>query len=130
MGWFSGLFEGKIKVGKLVEDVTSGVDKLFLTNEEKIDYSKEQAANLAQFTKDTLSENTTRSKARRLIAILIIANAVLTFWFCIVLSLLGINPDFVLDIFLTVFGSTTVVMVLAFFFGGYYAKGITLNKKK
>ena len=104
MGWFSGLFEGKIKVGKLVEDVTSGVDKLFLTKEEKADYSKEQASNLAQFTKDTLSENTIRSKARRVIAFIIIGNAV--------------------------FGSTTVIMVLAFFFGGYYAKGISLTKKK
>lgn len=130
MGWFSGLFEGKIKVGKLVEDVTSGVDKLFLTEEEKNDYSKEQASNLAQFTKDTLEENTVRSKARRLIAILIITNAILTFWFCVILALLGYEYKFVLEIFLAVFSSTSVIMVLAFFFGGYYAKGISLTKKK
>lgn len=130
MGWLSGLFEGKIKVGKLVEDISSGVDKLAFTTEEKADYNAKQADNLAQYTKDTLSENTIRSKARRLIAILIIANAIITIWFSIILKLLGIDPLFVLEIFTTVFGSGAVIMVLTFFFGGYYAKGISLTKKK
>jgi hypothetical protein len=130
MGWLSGLFKGKVDVGNVVDSVISAGDKLVFTKEEKAEFNKEMADKLAQYTKDTLSENTIRSKARRFIAILIISNAVITFWVCAYLQLRGIDPKFILELFLGVFGSTSVVMVLAFFFGGYYAKGISLVKDK
>lgn len=130
MSWISGLFKGKIDAGKLVTSVTKGIDNLAFTKQERASYNAKQADNLAQYTKDTLSESTTRSKARRFIAIALICNAVATFWFCVVLALKGMDYKFVIEVFLQVFGSTSIVMILAFFFGGYYLKSIAINKKK
>jgi hypothetical protein len=130
MSWISSLFKGKIDAGKLVTDVSKGIDVLSFTKEERAQYNEKQAHNLAQFVKDTLSENTTRSKARRFIAIALICNAIALSWFCIILSLKGIPCKFIIDIFIDIFGSTSIVMILGFFFGGYYLKNIAINKKK
>lgn len=130
MSWISGLFSGKIDAGKLVTSVTKGIDNLAFTKQERATYNAKQADNLAQYTKDTLSESTTRSKARRFIAILLISNAVAVFWFCVVLTFRGFDCGFVIKTFIEIFGSTSIVMILAFFFGGYYLKSIAINKKK
>lgn len=130
MSWISGLFKGKIDAGKLVSSVTKGIDQLAFTKEERAIYNAKQADNLAQYTKDTLSENTIRSKARRFIAITLICNAVLVFWFVVYLGLTGGDYKFIVEMFTQVFGSTSIVMILAFFFGGYYLKSIAINKKK
>lgn len=130
MGWIKTIFNGKIDAGKLVTTVTKGIDQMAFTKEERAVYNAKQADNLAQYTKDTLSESTTRSKARRFIAIALICNAILVFWFVVFLGLKGGNPMFIIEMFTQVFGSTSILMILAFFFGGYYIKNVAINKKK
>ena len=113
-----------------VKTILKASDGLRFSNEERSEFNLKVADGLAEYAKSTLSENTIRSKARRHIAILIIYNAIVTFWFCVILALLGKDFMFVLEIFLAVFGSTCVIVVLAFFFGGYYLKNAPFINKK
>jgi hypothetical protein len=99
---------------KLVSNVTSMIDDSALTEQEK-------AGAVGQFVKDTLSENTARSKTRRsvaldtvrffyaLIVFLIISWKFDTLWF-----------DAVKDLIIEFKLPVAFIMIMAFFFSGYY----------
>lgn len=110
------------KAADIAEKALGFADKFGLTQ-------KEKAEGIAEFYKTTLGENTIRSKTRRNIAILIVCNYLLLVNASAVLYCLGLieRAKFILDLANTSLG-TAFVMVLAFFFGGYYVG--KLGKKK
>ena len=115
----------------LVKDIRGMVDDKNFTDEERARFNTKIADSVAEFAKSTLSENTERSKARRLISIvsvyffyfLIIALIVLwkfdSAWYDASLKLI---IDFKLPI--------AFIMIMAFFFGGYYTNKFLGNKKE
>lgn len=119
---FKNIFGGStLDVNNVFNKVSDGIDKMAFTAEEKAAYNEKAADALAQFTKDTLTESTDRSKTRRQIALAITALYLLVSVCCMALAfynteaaklLLNVSSALQLD--------TAFIMVLAFFFGGYY----------
>ena len=101
----------------LVGNVTKMIDDSKLT-------SQEAAAATAQFVKDTLSENTERSRTRRSIAV-----DTIRFFFLLTIFLIVVwkfdplwfeaSKNLIIEFKLPV----AFLMVMAFFFGGYYLNG-------
>ena len=119
----------KLNVNNVFDKVSNGIDKLAFTAQEKATYNKEAADALAQFTKDTLSESTDRSKTRRQIALIITAIYMLMAISCMVLAFINKdNAKLLLDVSSALQLDTAFIMVLAFFFGGYYLKQMTVKK--
>ena len=102
---------------KLVGNVTKMIDDSKLT-------SQEAAEATAQFVKDTLSENTERSRTRRSIAV-----DTIRFFFALIVFLIVVwkfdtawfeaAKNLIVEFKLPV----AFLMVMAFFFGGYYLSG-------
>jgi len=125
------LFKGKIDVGNVVDKVMSAGDKLVFTKEEKADFNVAMADKLAKFVENTLSENTIRSKTRRHVALLVTYTFIVLLLSAIVFHFIDVEKSkFIAEMVKDSPISTAFIMVLAFFFGGYYMKGISLNKKK
>lgn len=108
----------KINPQKVFENISKGVDNLAFTQQERAELNMKLADKVAEYAEKTLSENTIRSKARRIIAYVIvftwITAALLDIWIDNA-DLTYLWQDSVLK--------TAFIMVLAFFFGGYYLKG-------
>lgn len=66
------LFSGKKKLDgqKVFDDVSSGIDKLFYTNEEKADQAQKAVDTYLEWYRLTLNENSARSITRRYLAIM------------------------------------------------------------
>jgi hypothetical protein len=121
--FFSGLFKAPAKavdiVGDLASGAVSGIDKLFLTPEEKQDFSREVMKVWLDVQKVTAGESSIRSITRRLLAVS----------FCVVyLSLLitscvvwHYNPDYSKQIFNVSQELNTPVLTIIIFYFGYYA---------
>ncbi len=125
-----GIFKGKIGLEKVFDTVSSGVDKLAFTNEERADFNVKVADKVAEFVGSSLSENTERSKARRNIAYIVVANFVALLW--VVIILYFFNQDaasFVTNLSVEWQVPTAFIMVLAFFFGAYLLRGTPLKNK-
>jgi len=122
--FFTNLFGGsKLDVNNVFDKVSSGIDQLNFTNEERATYNKEAADALATFTKETLSESTDRSKTRRQIALAITAIYMLMSVCCMILAFFNTEKaKLLIDVSAALSLDTAFVMVLAFFFGGYYLK--------
>ena len=75
---------------------------------------------LADFYKDTMSESTIRSKTRRFIAKAVILNIFAIFWLCVIAVLIGTDIAAILALVTAFHMGEAFLMVLAFFFGGYY----------
>ena len=124
-----GLFKGKLNIGKLVGDVTSGIDKAILTSEEKLDFSVKLADSLADYVGSTISENSARSITRRYLAVIIISVYLLLLIGACVISLWNVDKAmFVFNVACKL--NTLVLMVGAFFFGAYMVGNHLLDKKK
>lgn len=122
---------GKVDVGKIIDSATKGADKLAFSKQERANFNAKAADKLAEFVGSSLSENTIRSKTRRHIAFVVVYAFILLVLFAIVLSFFDqTKSDFVFQVIKDSSIQTGFIMVLAFFFGGYYMKGISLNKKK
>ena len=105
----------------LVKDIRGMVDDSKFTNQEKSRFELSLADSVVDFAKATLSENTDRSKTRRQIAIV----SVYFFYFLIIalLILWKLDPlwykaakELIIEFKLP----TAFIMIMAFFFGGYY----------
>lgn len=117
------LFKGGVSIDKVFTSASKGIDNLALTDQEKAD-------SLRDFVKETLSENTERSKSRRFIVkVVIYANiALLAITIACyfvdniegVKAMLEIAKAFKMDI--------AFLMVLTFFFGGYYAGKVSIKE--
>ena len=118
-----GILKGGVSIDKVFTTVASGIDELHLSEEEK-------AAGVRDFVKDTLSENTARSKARRFIAKVLISNSVLLVWFTIICYF--VNPEsvqVVLEIVKAYKLDVAFLAIIGFFFGGYYLSKLRGKKK-
>jgi hypothetical protein len=123
------IFKGKIDAQSTFDTIASGIDKLAFTQEERSDFNKMLADKTAEFYASSLSESTIRSKTRRFIAIAVIVNVFLVFWLCVGLAFFGKDISIILKLSEGFSLSTAFIMVLAFFFGGYYLKGVSLKKQ-
>lgn len=118
-------FISGINPQKAFDTISKGVDNLAFTDQERAKLNLTLADKVAQFAEKSLSESTIRSKARRLIAYVIIFTYVLALISCIFTdneTLTYIVKESALK--------TAFIMVLAFFFGGYYMKNFELKGKK
>lgn len=114
-------FKGKIDIGKAFDTVTGGVDKSFFSQEERADLNRGIADAQVDFIKTTVSENSVRSITRRYLAIAIVGVFLLLLIAAAVAYAFSADyAKFLLELALTL--NTLVMMVAAFFFGGYYAK--------
>lgn len=127
---FTGLFgRSTLDVNNVFDKVSGGIDKLNFSNQERAAYNKEAADALAAFTKETLSESTDRSCTRRWIAIAITAIYMIMSLCCMVLAFFSTDKaKLLLDVSSALGLDTAFIMVLAFFFGGYYLKLISQKK--
>ena len=117
----STIIEGAVK---LVGNVRKMIDDSKLTSQEAADAT-------AQFVKDTLSENTERSRTRRSIAV-----DTIRFFFALIVFLIVVwkfdtawfdaSKDLIIEFKLPV----AFLMVMGFFFGGYYLTGAIKNYRK
>jgi len=126
-----GLFGGKLNIDKIFDSVSSGVDKLAFTKEEKAEMNMKLSDKIAEFVHSTLSENSERSKARRMIAYVVVGNFFALMWAVIVLHFF--NEDaatFVENLVGDWNISTAFIMVLGFFFGSYLLRGTPVKKDK
>ena len=96
------------------------IDKLVFTNEERAKFNLLMADKVAEYAKDTLSESTIRSKTRRFISICIISTYLILVFALVVLSVFSIKNTIIQTLVLNSPLTTGFIMVLAFFFGGYY----------
>jgi len=125
-----GLFSGKLKIKDVFDKVTSGVDKMFFTNEERADFNKNMADSQLEFVKQTVSENSTRSITRRYIAVSIVF--VYLFLMLFAVGVYYFDKEYAEFVFNTanVGLGTLVIMVAAFYFGGYYLSQYNKKPKK
>lgn len=122
-------FLGRKNVDNIVDGAIKGIDKLVFTNEEKAEFNKSMADAVVEFTKSTLGENTARSITRRYVAYSIV------FVFLLLIIASGsvylVDKDysiFLFDLAKSIF--TMVMMILAFYFGGYYASKFIGSKRE
>ena len=120
----------------LVKNVRGMIDDSKLTDEERMRYHAANAQAASDFVKDTMAENTERSRARRAIAIFLV------YFFCSLVVVLMILWKFDKEWFVA--GKDMVVAfdlhwaflaVITFFFGshvlrGYQQKNIEKQEKK
>ncbi len=127
-----GLIGGKLNIDKVFDSISSGVDKLAFTKEEKAELHMKLSDKVADFAHSSMSENTVRSKARRIIAYVIIGNFFLMVWAVIVLHLLGMDEAarFVFELGVEWKIATSFIVVVGFFFGSYLLRGTKLKKDK
>lgn len=140
MSWWKkplGLIFGGSKTTDDIFDKDSGllvktgkwINGFNFTDEEKAKHYTAVAGYWSQFIKDTLSENTVRSKARRDLAVFWIQfELLLLFWAVLVWPFLPLWSAFILEIAFSTLLVTGSLGVLGFFFGPYmYAAHIKKN---
>lgn len=140
MSWWKkplGLIFGGSKTTDDIFDKDSGlltkagkwIDEFHHTTQEQSEDFKEVSAAWSQFVKDTLAENTERSKARRDIAIFWIRfQLLMIFWAALVFPFLPLWSAFILKISFSTLMVTGTIGVLGFFFGPYMY-GAHIKKK-
>lgn len=112
-------------VVNLVTGVRGMIDDKNFTSEEKARFDSKTADASADFVKETLSENTERSKARRSVAI-----DTVRFYFALVIFLIiswKFDPlwfDAVKNLTIEFKLPMAFIMIMAFFFGGHYINKI------
>lgn len=118
------LFKSNTDINKIFDTVATGVDKLGLSSQEKADSTRE-------FVKETLSENTERSRARRYIAKFLIYNYILVFWITVICIFFKAEIAKAIITTIDAYGLTYAFFtVLAFYFGGYYLGKFTPKSNK
>lgn len=129
MGLFSFLKSNKNTVDNIINSAVSGIDKMWFTNEEKSEITRDMANGLQDFVKQTLDESTARSRTRRIIAIMIMAVYLLLILAAVVAY--AFNKDYA-SFILSIIGemSTYALMVAGFFFGAHLLGRDLVKKKK
>lgn len=121
-------FKGKLDAQNVFDTVSRGVDKLAFTDQERATMNAQLAEKLAEYAKDSLSESTTRSQTRRFVSIAVVTVYLLLVLLTVVLALMGKSDQYVNQLVTDSTLTTGFIMVLAFFFGGYYLKQISLKR--
>lgn len=132
-GVVKGIFGGStLSADKVFTSVAKGIDNLGFTEQEKANFTKEMAEGLAKYTIETLGESSDRSKTRRDIAIMIVSLYLLTFVVALVMLLAFRDTNsvkMIIELANEMNLSKGFLMVLVFFFGGYYLQNL-MGKKK
>ena len=128
-----GVFGGSsLSADKVFSSVAKGIDNLGFTQQEKAEFTKEMADGLAKYTIETLGESSDRSKTRRDIAIMIVSLYLLVFVVALIM-LLGFQNVAAVKLIIELSNEMNLsigfLMVLGFFFGGYYLQNL-MGKKK
>lgn len=135
MGWFSNIFGSAEKataiVDKAADGIYNGVDKMFYTEEEKADATRQGWAMYLEFIKMAyFDQNSIRSITRRWIAAAIVATTLLSFFISLGFALAG-RAD-VVDIVIALAEAYKIgwafVTVIVFYFGVQFLR--TGNNKK
>lgn len=136
MSFLGALFSSKkavdtaLDIGKnTAENIISGIDHIFYGDQEKAEFSINVGKQVLEFVQATLSESTMRSMARRIIAVLITAQAMLLTEIALVLILLREDSLFkqVLQI-LEIWWKPFLAVVIFYF--GYYGFMKIFGKSK
>jgi len=125
-----GLFRGSISAKEVFSKVASGVDKAIFTQEEKAENNIENANLLTQFYKMTLGESTVRSKTRRAVALLVICTQLLIILAWVILPIFKIDTSHFAEVQDKTNLSVAFLMIIAFFFGGYYYNKYTEKRRR
>jgi len=121
-----------LSADKVFTSVAKGIDNLGFTEQERATFTKDMAEGLAKYTIDTLGESSDRSKTRRDIAIMIVSLYLLTFIVALVMLLMSkdlTSVKMIIELANEMNLSIGFLMVLGFFFGGYYLQNL-IGKKK
>ena len=120
--------EGVINIAK---KVTSMIDDSKFTAEERARYGAKAADSLGEFVKETMSENTERSRARRNIAEWYLLYFLALFTFLIVSWKYDSKWfEAVKDLAIQFNLPVAFILVMTFFFGGYYLNKFAGSKTK
>ena len=117
-------FLGKLNPQKTFDTIAGGIDKLNFSNQERAALNMQLADKVSEYAEKTLGENTVRSKARRTISYI-----VLGVYMAIVIYSIFVDDVYVKELVKDSAIQTGFIMVLAFFFGGYYIKQINFKGK-
>ncbi|BDD10871.1 hypothetical protein FUAX_40870 (plasmid) [Fulvitalea axinellae] len=125
-----GLFGKKnLDAQKMFDTVTSGIDKMFYTNEERAEADMERVRAHTEYVKGTLEENGTRSVTRRYLAVMIMA-----VFLGLVVGAVAAYPfdreyaKFIFEVATSIF--TLAMMVAAFFFGSHMIRNVMDKRKR
>lgn len=131
MGLWGWLTKAPKTLDKLIDGAMSAGDKLILTEEERLDYNKEVGELAVKFVATQADANSVRSKARRVLAILLVSHELLFLDMAAVLYLWGNSKYGDLMLGLASLLATSVAAVVIFYFGYYGVQnGIAAWKKK
>lgn len=119
----------KINPQETFNVISSGIDKLAFTKEERADLNLKLSDKVAEFAEKSLGESTIRSKTRRLMAIGIVGNSILLTWILIAMSLLNKDIEPVMNILQSFKWGLVFITVVGFHFGTYLLAGSKFNKK-
>lgn len=114
----------------LVKDIRGMVDDKNFTAEERSRYYAKMGDATAEFAKATMSENTIRSRARRHIAVLSIY--FFYFLFLLLVGLWKFDPAWFVatkELAIEFKFPIAFIMIMAFFFGGYYLNKVIPDAK-
>ena len=133
MGLFSWLktSEKAVDTGlDLVKDMASGMDVMFLTDEERIQYGGKIMDQALEFNAKIRDENSVRAKARRSLAKLFCYNYILAIDVGIGVYLLGNKAlgKEIITLTTAAFGTIVLCIIVSYF--GYYGVMNVLSKKK
>lgn len=130
MGILGRIFSKPINPDKVIDFTTGALDRINFSNQERADYNLKLAEALAEYTQKTLDESSDKSITRRYIAVLFIAIYMAIVIGTIIMAAIDLElAKSVIDIADNYYLTTAFIMVLAFFYGGYYISGIVKQKK-
>lgn len=126
MGLLGNIFKNKLDSEKVFDTVAKGIDKINFSNQERAQMNISIADKISEFVGSTLSENTERSKARRMISYMIIGYILFLGIIEVVLILLNKikEAEFILKLVQEWQIDTAFISVIAFFFGSYLFRTI------
>lgn len=124
-----GAGKGLDSIDKVVDNISSGLDKLIYTDQEKSEMSKEGYKLFLDYLSLNKDENSIRSKTRRIIAVSVVGNY-LALLNAGVVAFYYEKPEFGRFIFETAKTLTALVVSITVFYFGYYAIANIVEKAK
>ena len=129
MNLLARLFSKPMDPGKVIEFAAGAMDRINFTNQERAEHNIKMADAVSKYAAETLSESTDRSITRRYLALGIISLYIFLTILTIVLAFFDIEKaKLVQTIMADYYLTTAFIMILAFFFGGYYLNGAIKQK--
>ena len=135
MGWWSMLWAGpKViedrskDISSLIKHTASGLDKLFFTDQEKAQVSLQTMQMHFKLVEMTMGETSIRSITRRILAWLIMGGFLFLIFFSAIVYKL--SPEWASFVFKCAGQIYELVLMVGFFYFGYYAVSSIVSKAK